>query len=385
MLGLLKCKRQPIALDIGTDSIKMLQMQRIDSVATAVAGGHWRFPDTNMDPKHRKALAVGAVREMLKKGQFKGRRVVSVLHSSQLHIKNVRLPHMSPAEMAEALQWEAKERFEFELPKGRIPYINAGEVRQGAETRDEIILIAVPQQVIDEHLEILDEIGLQPDHIDPEPIAIFRTFERFLRRSKDEQTVSIIIEIGYSSTRVVVARGPQILFLKTIDIGGRRFNEVVANHLNLSFEEAYELRLQMMNESASRGRNEITENTMPQTGSTQWSVYDAVRGEVESLAKEIALCIRYCSVTFRGLRCTTATVTGGEAYDPAVCELLSRHLGMPIEVGQPMKGFGIGSLQLGNRRGMLAEWTVCAGLAIRGMEPEPAKKDGDDGESRLSA
>jgi type IV pilus assembly protein PilM len=383
-----KGNRQPIALDIGSDSVKMLQMQQVDAVVSVGACGRWRFPDNApADPAQRKGLVVAAVREMLKTGDFKGRRVISALSGSQLCIKNVRVPHMNDEELRQALLWEAKERFEFNVPEDQLAYLNAGEVRQGNEVRDEIILLAAPPAVLDEHLELLDAMGLRPEHIDAEPVALFRVFERFLRRSADEQIVSVIVEIGHSATRVVVARGKQIVFIKVIDIGGRKFTEVVASHLNLSISEASDIRTRIMQEDVSTDRKNMPLEAQRQAdpNSLQWTVYDAVRAEVETLAKEISLCLRYCSVTFRGLRCPSVLLTGGEAYDPAVFELLTQQLGVECEVGQPLRGFDISGLELSNRRGKLAEWAVCAGLGIRGMNIKATFKEGGHGESRLSA
>ena len=113
MLGMILSKRRwPIALDIGTDSIKMLQMQSSGADIGVRASGQWRLPPSG--PRSGDAwrqLVVRAVSELLEKGDFSGSRVISCLSSHDLKIKNVRLPMMSPAELTEAVRWEAKERF----------------------------------------------------------------------------------------------------------------------------------------------------------------------------------------------------------------------------------------------------------------------------------
>ncbi len=381
-----KNKRHPIALDVGNDSIKMLQIQLIGSVARVSACGRWRFPEVPAgDVQQRRDLALAAVRDMLKKGGFKGRKVISVLPSSVLAIKNVRLPHVGERELAQAVAWEAKERLEFEAKPDQMGFLNAGEVRQGAETRDEVIILAAPQQVVDDHLSMLDAMGLEPQHIDAEPIGLFRAFERHLRRKADEQTVTMLVDVGLGGTRVVVARGRQIVFLKTIDIGGRNLNEAVASHLNLSYTEAADLRMRLMRQEAEKDRVEETAPPGPaEPGDVRWTVHDAVRAQIELLAKEIALCLRYCSVTFRGLRCQNVTLTGGEAYDPALPQLLSEHLNLPCALGRPLRGIDTSGHDMGNRRGVLTEWAVCSGLALRGLDLQDASEE-ENGPHRLSA
>jgi type IV pilus assembly protein PilM len=393
MLGLFKSRCEPIALDIGGDSIKMLQMQRVGGALRVRAGARWRFPDIPVaDVRQRRDLTVVAVRELLSRHGFKGRRVVYALPMSQIHIKNIRMPSMSELQLNSALMLEAQQRFELpDITPDQMGFLNAGEVRQGADIRNEIILMGVPGGIIEEHLSLLGDMGLSPEHIEPEPVALFRGMNRFLRRQDDENVVSVVVDVGVSATRVIVARGRRIVFLKSIDIGG-----VVAAHLNLSCVEANELRMRVMKEQSRQpreggdapepdhGTSELRESPRETKDALRWSMFDAVRGEVESLAREIALCLRYCSVTFRGLRFASVTFTGGEAYEPALRELIGQHLNLPCVIGQPLRGVDVSGLDLGNRRGHLAEWAVCTGLALRDMRAGRFNENEDD-DDRLSA
>jgi len=381
MFGVFSGSRfSPILLDLGTDGVKMLQMKRVGSTARVSAGGQWRFPPAaGGDPQQRRELAVQAVREMLQAGGFHGRKVTSALSSTELHIKNVRLPHMPAPQLEQAILWEAKERFPFDVEPDRIRHLHAGQVRQGAELRDEIIILAVPAETMEQHLELLGQMGLQPAHVDPESIALFRGFERFLKRSSDEDAVTVLVDLGRGATRVVVARGRRVVFIKSIDIGGQKLIQAVAKQLGISEQEAGELRVRIMRESAGgAGEADPAGESGDDSANVAWTVHDALRGDVAALAKEIALCLRYCSVTFRGFRPDRVTLTGGEAYDPAVRDLLQEHLGIQCVVGQPLKGIDVSNVDFENdRRATLAEWAVCAGLAARetGLMPHAQESE----------
>lgn len=382
MLGFLTRNRYwPIALDIGTESIRMLQLHRVGNIISVKACSQWQFPrSASQDANQRRQLAVPAVREMLRTAPFKGRRVVSALSCDQVSIKNVRLPHMPEHEMKEAVKWEAKERFGFDPQRDQIAFLNAGQVRSGNETRDELILLTVAQQETSAHLEMLDSMGLLPEHIEVQPVALFRVFERWLRRRADEQAVSVIVEIGRSATRVVVARGRDIVFIKSIDIGGLKFSEAVARQLGLELVEADELRLKASREHGEKQRMQGGEVDL------DWTLHDAVRGELEALAREISLCLRYCAVTFRGLRPEKIMLTGGEAYDPSVLKLLNEHMHIECLVGQPLRGMDVSAVDLGgDRRASLVEWSTCAGLAMRNIDFAGGIKEVEHGEHRLSA
>jgi len=380
-------KRWPIALDVGTDCIKMLQMQSVGPTISVRASGHWQLPASS--PRSGDAwrqLVVRAVKEMLQKGKFIGRRVISSLSSGDLMIKNVRLPIMSPSETSEAIRWEAKERFGRDFAPDQLHCIDAGQIRQGAENCQEMILMAAPTEVIDSHVAMLTEMGLSPEHLDPEPQAMFRPFERRLRRQADENEITVVVDLGYSSTKVIIGRGRGLILIKKIDIGGKDLVEAVARQLNLPVPEAAELRLQIIGELANTDRGVDGESQPGNPNSMSWTIVDAVRGKVEELGREIALCLRYCSVTFRGLRPKRVMMTGGQAYDPAVMKLLGEQLSIECQVAQPLRGIDTSAADLGgDRRGMLAEWNLCAGLAFRSAQYERTTRKINNEQDRLSA
>jgi len=378
-------------MDLGSHSIKMLQMKRVGSIVRVFASGRWRYPQqVRDDPTQRREGAVAAVRQMLRSGGFVGRGVVTALSCNDMVIKNMRLPSMPSDQMDHAIRWEAKDRFGFDVAPDQLNCLHAGQVRHGSESREEVIMMAVPREVIDAHLAMLSEMGLTPEHIDAEPVALFRTFERHLRRRSDEQSVSVIVDIGYASTRVIVARGRQIVFVKSIDVGGAKLNAAVSKQLGIPLQEAEELRMRVMGKTPAPTDEEAPSTdpqVRPQRDTVDWTLHDAVRAEIEMLGKEIALCLRYCSVTFRGLRPDGITLTGGQAHDPAVVNLLSEHLNLPCRVGLPLKGIDLSSVDLGSdRRATLAEWALCAGLAALNTDiPDVAHEDVDGHEDRLSA
>jgi type IV pilus assembly protein PilM len=381
-------KRWPIALDIGTDSIKMLQLDESNGGLIARACGQWQFPMVISDPDQRKEMIVEAVREMLQRGDFKGRRSVSSLSGDDVDIKNVRLNSASGQELEKALQWEAQDRFAFDVAPDRLKYLNAGQVRNGAETRNEIIMLAASEKSVEEHLDMLGAMGLEPNHIYPEPIAVFRMAQRSLRRQADRDTVSVILDLGARATRVIVARGRQIVFIKVIDIGGRAFDDAVAAQLSLDLSDAVELRTRVMQEHAkslSGNRKSDREDSEETRSDVDWTIRDAVRGKVEELAREIALCLRYCSVTFRGLRPNSVLLSGGEVYDPAVMELLNDYLGIECNMSQPLRGIDVSRVVLGMDRGMpMCEWALASGMAMRDQDIAPHGKETKN-DRRLSA
>ncbi len=93
---------------------------------------------------------------------------------------------------------------------------------------------------------------------------------------------------------------------------------------------------------------------------------EAIRTPVNELAKEIGLCLRYYSVTFRGGRPGQVELVGGEAAQPRLPELIAEQLEVDVALGKPLAGIELSSSQIAiERRGSQSEWAVAAGLALR--------------------
>lgn len=376
----------PLLLDLGTDGVKMMQAGRSGSNLRVVACGRRRFPDgMEGDSERQREFAAQAIREMCRRDGFLGRTVISSLPCGPLGVKNIRLPQMPEHDTRRAVLEEANERFGYSVVPDRLRWFVAGQVRQGNEVRNEVIMMAVSKEDLDAHMQLLSDASLRPLHIDPEPIALFRAFTRFLKRQSDEQAVTVLVDLGRGSTRVVVARGQKVVFIKAIDIGGDRLTDAVAKQLSISNAEAAELRLRIIRDSFECLRDDPAGQPKDRDN-VQWTLHDALRGEVESLAREVALCLRYCSVTFRGLRPKQVVLLGGEAYDPAIRALLGENLGIECVVGQPLRGLDLSGVEFQtDRRATLAEWTVCAGMSLRHPAISQPPKGGAHAGHRLSA
>jgi type IV pilus assembly protein PilM len=271
-----------------------------------------------------------------------------------------------------------------------MDYLVAGDVRAGDEIKSELILFAVDNETIKSHIEILEASGLRPVAIDTVPCALFRSFERSLRRREDRERTVVFVDVGSRFTTVVFDREGKISFVKQIPIGGEKFNREIAAKLGVNVSDAQMLRETLRMERGLSRLNSNSEEQPPagdqggqmQCGafgdvkskldaSTRQLMVDVVSAVAEELAKAISLCLRYYTVTFRGKRVERAVLAGGEAYENVLLDVLRRQLTVEIEVAQPLRGFDLSSKRTnlnfgGDRRDMLCEWAVAVGLGLKG-------------------
>ncbi len=352
--------RGPIGLDIGHNSIKMIQLAvESDKPVLLAAAQKNIVPCPNKDSAAYTEQIINTIKQMLEEDRFEGNKVVSCVSNSDLQIKSLRVDTTATEEIEKSLREEAAGRFGLNPETDEIRYMIAGSVRQGEEVKNELIVFAVNGDALRRHIEMLQKAGLEPVGIDAIPCALFRSVNHTFRRKEDKDMSCVLLDIGSRHTTVLIGKDEEILFAKQIPIAGEHINAKIASRLGITPEEAIMLRLQL--------RKPETDETMDTA--TRQAIIDSMHSVIDELAREVSLCFRYYAVTFRGKRPGKAIFAGGEAYEGTLLNALKRHLGVDIEVTEPLRGFDLSRVGFpDDKRGQLCEWTVAVGLGMKGIK-----------------
>ncbi len=337
----------PIGIDIGSRTVKLLQL---DAAREAIReAAHWDLPyEPALNHERHDERVVEAVRHAQEGRDFRGRKAAICLGAEHLFVQNIRVAHAAGEELTKIVRLEAVGRLPFNSDESEIRYIDVDDVRQGDALRREVILMACHRPTIDRLIKIAEQSSLEPIAIDAEPLALLRCYRRQFRRDEDNDRRMMFVNVGASHTLVVIARGPDVLFIKYINIGGRRFDEAVSKYLSMSLPEAASLRRYSGDRRESSRDPEIARG-----------VEEAIRPVVAELARELSLCARYHSVTFRGQPLAQCIISGGEATATLV-ESLQANFEMPCDVGSPLRAF-----EKPMPVSCETQWDVAAGLALQ--------------------
>jgi len=338
---------------------------RVQAASKAVFPGHARRA------KERQEYMADSIRDMLKNNNFQGRRIVTMVPNDALKYKSFRLPQMPEDELHQVVQFEAEERFAFKESDAEFRFLHAGQIRQGQESREEIIAMGCLGGILREQLNLFSQLGLVCEGMEVAPTAIARCLQIANKSPHDSEEAQVLVDIGYQASRIIISQGGKIIFIKSISVGGSKFCELIAKKLNLSSQEASQLRQEILHFYAYP---ESQENDKLHTEILD-SAIEATRSAVEQLGKEIGLCLRYFSVTFKGIRPEELVCVGGESYDPRLLQSISETTGLNSVKGAPLKQIATDGIFSGaDRKSGLLEWATVTGLALREMAEETLEK-----------
>jgi len=344
----------PIGIDIGSHAVRLMQFRTTAGGLSLQAA--CRIELDSLDAGGQaSARQVTAIRHAISTQNFSGRDVVVSLPTNSVHAKSVRLPQMPDSDLDQALKWEAKDRFGFEIGEsgGQIVWFRAGEVRRGTEVKDELLLFAVEGGVLTGIMQELLGLRLNVRAVDLAPCATFRS----VRRAAGAGTTPVLagtgalLDIGHAGTQFMITRDEELVFYKHIDLGGKAVNEAIAAKLGITAAEAVQMRARLTTDAANADEAPLNQ-----------ALRDAMRAPLEELARELDMCMRYYVVTFRGARPESIVATGRQAGCAQVRETLGNALNLQVEEAQPLRGVqNLGDVARPDRS---SEWAIAAGLSL---------------------
>ena len=432
MLGLVQSwfapTGNPIGVDFGTDGLRMAQVEAADGEYKLVAAASAEVPaQIRQDPTARLAFFTETVRDRLASAGFRGRRAILSLPAASCFIQHLRLPRLEEEELKKALPWEARGKLPIDPSHALLRHIVAGEVYQDSEPKNEVILMAAARELVNQLLAAAARAKLDVVGMNVEPKALVDCFGHVYRRKTDAEQTTCYVDIGCSGTRAVIARGPQILFARSIPVGGDHFNRAVASALKMSLEEAKVLRIKACSlaaptptaapEAQPRQAAQSLDQAFPLLGAgmkasaggtavaappvpaahpqaVQAAVADPVSAELMEkarlvehacreplgkLTEELDLCRRYHESTFSTKPIDRLVFVGGEARHRSLCQQIARQMSLAAQVGDPLVRMGrtseVGVESGIDRRQPQPSWAVAIGLSMGPSGPAaPAAK-----------
>lgn len=336
----------PMGIDLGSRSVKLVQLTADQTQVWEAA--RWDLAsDPEGDPAQRDAEVLQALTQAREGHNFRGRDAVVCLGASDLVVQNVRVAPASGEELHRLVRAEVAGRMALADEQTELRYLEAADVRQGEAVRREVIVLASRRATLERIVALADRARLRLLAIDVAPTAMLRCYTRQFRREADLQQSLMFVNLGASSTAVVIARGMESVFIKYLDLGGRHLDEAVARHLKLAPAEALRLR-----------RHNGERRSDHQDPEVLRSVQESIRPVLERLACELSLCLRYYSVTFRGQPLTRIVLSGGEATS-LLAQWLGQRLDLACELGDPLRSY-----QKATVPGRAGQWDVATGLAL---------------------
>src|SRR5690349_1113679 len=183
--------KQCIGLDIGSSSVKAVQLKR--------KGNNWALQAFGMQPLTAQTIVDGtimdqgavadAIRQLWNRLRLRQKDVAIAIAGHSVIIKKITMPSMSDGELEEQIPYEAEHHIPFAKDDVDIDYqvVNA----QNAAGQMEIILVAAKKEVVHDYVGVVREAGLNPLVVDVAAFSAQNAYELNYDLERGETAVLI--------------------------------------------------------------------------------------------------------------------------------------------------------------------------------------------------
>ncbi len=294
--GLLVARqRSVLGLDIGTYSIKAVELTGSGDEVTVTGVGWERIPAPDMVEE--------TIHAVLANNDLKAKNVVSSVSGRSVIVRHVTMMQMPPEELRQAVKYEADKYIPYDVEDVQLDCQELGPADDsGNQVR--VLLVAAKRQLIEEHIAVLKNVGLHPCMIDVDLFALHNAFELCNLRAElaSEGEAVALVDIGASKTSICIQKSMAECFTREVYTAGNAMTDAVAKRFG---EEST-----------------VVESMKEDPGEAMSSMRDAMLPVIDDLASEVRLSFDYYENQFEQT-VSRVYISGGSVMFSGITEALA--------------------------------------------------------------
>jgi type IV pilus assembly protein PilM len=317
-VALFGSKKGLVGVDIGSSAVKAVELK------PGGRGGEYHLVKLGLEPLPPEAIVDGAIMDsgavidaiqrLFSANKIKTNEVATSVSGNAVIVKKISLPQMTQEELAESIHWEAEQYIPFDIQDVALDY----ELVEGSGSGGnmDVMLIAVKKDKISDYTSAISQAGKTASVVDVDVFALQNCYE--VNYGIDPGRVVALLNVGASIMNINIVKGGTSIFNRDIAVGGNQYTDAIQKDLNLSFEQAENLKKGARVEGAAR------ENLGP--------ILQAVS---ENIALEIQKTFDFFKATSSEDRIDRIFLSGGTSKVQGLQDLLSDRFEAGVEIMNP--------------------------------------------------
>jgi type IV pilus assembly protein PilM len=340
-------------LDLSDLSVKAIQIERYGSSDSLVGFSSVPIPMGAISEGQiiKPDDVVSAIKKALQTSgphRIKTKKVICSLPETKAFMRIISIPRMDIEEVHEAVKWEMEANIPLPLDQVYYDWQILDDSLTGEKNKLNLIVVAIAKNAVDSTIEILEKAGLDPIGLEIESIAEARS----LLDQKDENSTTLIVDIGDRRTSFLIAKGSTPAFTSSVPISGQSLTDAISKGMNISFEEAEKIKF-------SQGIGAESKND---------ALFKFVKPVLENLTEEIERSIDfYLSGLAYSKDIDKVILCGGGANTKGMLPYLSKKINRRMELGNPLINFNFGKKLPFGEKDSPVRYATVIGLALKGL------------------
>jgi len=337
-----------LGLDIGSSSVRMVQLARKNGSYTVVAASISDIEQVGGDNSVKEANAVKAVQRCLASARTSTRLAVCSISGPEVAVRHFKFPPLQPEEIEGAVRLEVSQVCPFNADDSVVDYqiIQNG----GEDNAANGVLVAATNEVIRRKINIVEKCSLNCVLMDVDGLALLNCLSESRKNSGQAINTVAILDVGASCTTLAVMGESNLPFVRTVPYAGNDIVAQIAQENNVSPEVV---------------KKDIYGSTRPTIPPED--LQPSLEKACQKLVSDVAETLRYHSASVKSSTVEQILVCGGFGMVKGFVDILNRQLPIRTILWNPFDTMrcSIGQQCLDVIQANGPAMAVAAGLAMR--------------------
>lgn len=334
-------------LDIGTTAVRLVQLRGGSTGAKALVKYAYVPVDPKIalsDSKADQQQLAQIISQLIKQSKMNTNNVAASLPSNRVFSTVADVDRLNGHDLAKAIPFQADALIPTPLAESKIDWALIGDSPED-KMKQEVLITSVPNNFVEDRLDMLESIGLNVVAFEPDNLALARAL------IGDETQAELIIDIGFKSTDLVIVMGNVPHLMRSVPTGMEAIVKAATQNLNIDEKQAEQFVFKFgLSEDKLEGQ-----------------VGKSISSTIENLITEIEKSLTFFSTRYNGIKVETIIVTGGASTLPEFPLYIANKFGINVTIGNAWRNVSFTQDRQNELLSVAYQFGVAAGLAERSI------------------
>jgi type IV pilus assembly protein PilM len=308
-------KKEVIGIDIGSSSVKLIQIKDLKGTYQLLNAGIVPLPPEAIvdNALMDSSSIVNAVNSLVTSLGVKVKDVACSISGNSVIIRKITLPFMPVEELEEQITWEAEQYIPFDINDVNMDFqiLSPDSVDPSKMI---VLLVASKRDIINDYVAVFNDAGMVLSVVDVDSFAVQNAFE--MNHDVGTEDVLALINIGASIMNINVIKDGTSLFTRDVQMGGNLYTEEIQKQLGVSGFEAERMKILAVE-------------------ANNYELLEVLTKVNETIGQEIRRSLDFYNSTASDDRITKVFVSGGSSKGYKFIDSVSEKVGLPVEMINP--------------------------------------------------
>ncbi|HSW85168.1 MAG TPA: type IV pilus assembly protein PilM [Candidatus Saccharimonadales bacterium] len=331
-------------LDIGTTAARLVQLntgpspKALIKYAYVPLEGNIAISESMTDIQK----VAQSIDKLVKHANVSTNNVAVGIPSSRVFTTVADVDRLPANELAKAITYQADSLIPTPLSESKIDWILIGD-SPSDKNKQEILLSSVPNNFVEQRLDMLESIGLNVIAFEPDNLAMARAL------ATPDTSGQLLLDVGRRSTDLVIVLNDIPHLTRSIPTGVEAVVRAASQNLSVDEKQAEQFVFKF---GLSKDKLE-------------GQVFQAISSTVDLLQVEIEKSIKFFQTRYTGIKIDKIVVTGGASVIPEFPLYIANKFSLNVEIGNAWQGTTYSKDRQNELLAISNQFGVAVGLAER--------------------